>query len=73
MLFNILKSELRFFNPFQNAGATNKGGVGNFEVFPDNLLWLGEIFKSSFEGLTPHQTCVKISWRSVKGWLRSIV
>jgi len=23
--------------------------------------------------LTPQQTCVRISWRSVKGWLRSTV
>jgi len=29
-----LKSELQYFNPFQNASAMNEGAVGNFEFVP---------------------------------------
>jgi len=36
---------------------------------------MGESEKFSkvvFYGLTPHQTCVQITWQSFKGWLRSM-
>jgi len=43
--FNIFKSELRSFNLFWNAGATNQGGILNFDFFPlPNFLGLGEKF-----------------------------
>ena len=39
-----------------------------------NFLGAGrKILESRFSSLTPHQTCVQISWQFVKGWLSPIV
>jgi len=66
---HILLFVCRYDEPFRSYSLPIDGGSAKYQAFPRQIFRGGvkELSKVGFKDLTPRQTCVQISWRSVKG------
>ena len=63
--------ELRLSNSFQNASATNKGGIDQFYKFNPKVGWYGNVRRAIAKGMKDlSSTPVRLPIRKI--WLRSV-